>query len=206
VQGSADDIAAAIDETGRLSALVADLLQLARAEKAAEAVPVDLVGVARDRVDTWSAVADAAGVALDLTAPSGPVIAAAVPNGVEQILDNLIDNALTAAPRGTHVAVRIVPGRGEHTLVVADEGPGLSDELKVRALDRFWRLDGSRPGTGLGLPIAQALAQASGGWLTLHDGDAGGLAVTVTLPATDAPPPRGHVVQGGSSSRRVTEG
>ena len=84
--------------------------------------------------------------------------------------------------------MRIVPGRAEHTMVVADEGPGLSDELKARALDRFWRLDGSLPGSGLGLPIAQALAQASGGWLTIQDGESGGLAVTVTLPATDAPP------------------
>ena len=193
-QGSADDIAAAIDETGRLSALVGDLLQLARAERAAPPAPVDLVRLARDRVDTWSAVAEAAGVALDFAAPSGPVVVGAVPNGVEQILDNLIDNAITASPRGTHVAVSIVAGRGAHSLIITDEGPGLSDELKARALDRFWRLDSSRPGTGLGLPIAQALAQASGGWLALNDGAAGGLVVTVTLPATDARPSGEHAM------------
>ena len=197
VQGSADDIAAAIDETGRLSALVGDLLQLARAEQVAAPAPVDLVRLARDRVDTWSAVAEAAGVALDFVAPSGPVVVGAVPNGVEQILDNLIDNAITASPQGAHVAVSIVSGRGEHSLIVADEGPGLSDDLKARALDRFWRLDGSRPGTGLGLPIAQALAQASGGWLALRDGVAGGLAVTVTLPAREARRPGGHAARGG---------
>jgi signal transduction histidine kinase len=184
-QASAADVSAAIDETSRLSALVGDLLQLARAERAAAPEPVDLVQLTRDRVDTWSAVAEAAGVVLDIAAPAGPVMVGAVPNGVEQILDNLIDNAIAASPWGARVAVSVVPGRGEHSLVIADEGPGLSDDLKARALDRFWRLDGSRPGTGLGLPIAQTLARASGGRLVLDDGAAGGLVVTVTLPATD---------------------
>jgi signal transduction histidine kinase len=187
--GSADDIAAAIDETGRLSALVGDLLQLARAERAATPAPVDLVELTRDRVDTWSAVAEAAGVGLEFAGPAGPVVVGAVPDGVEQILDNLIDNAITASPRGAQVTVGIVRGRSEHSLIVADEGPGLSDELKARALDRFWRLDSSQPGTGLGLPIADALARASGGRLALGDGTTGGLVVTVTLPATHARPP-----------------
>ncbi len=186
---SAEDIAAAIDETARLSALVNDLLQLARAERAAAPVPVDLVRLARDRVDTWSAVAEAAGVGVELEAPADPVVVGAVPNGVEQILDNLIDNAITASPQGARVTVGVVRGRAEHRLSIADEGPGLSDELKARALDRFWRLDGSRPGTGLGLPIAAALALASGGRLALDDGTTGGLVVSVTLPATDARPP-----------------
>jgi len=79
--------------------------------------------------------------------------------------------------------VNVVRGRGEQQFTIADEGPGLSDDLKARALDRFWRSNRSAPGTGLGLPIAHALAKASGGSLVLGDGPAGGLAVTVTLPA-----------------------
>ena len=182
----ADDIAAAIDESGRLSELVGDLLQLARAEQADAAAPVDLVRLTRDRVDTWSAVADAADVALAFAAPNDRVIVSSVPDGVEQILDNLIDNAITVSPRGGRVKVSVAFGRGGHTLTIADEGPGLPDELKARALDRFWRRDRSRPGTGLGLPIAQELARASGGSLVLRDGPSGGLAVTVTLPAASA--------------------
>jgi signal transduction histidine kinase len=182
---SGDDLAAAADEIGRLSALVDALLRLARAEEAAPAVPVDLAAAVAERVDTWSAAADAAGVALGVVAPTGPVVARAVPSGVEQVLDNLIDNALTASPAGARVIVTVTPGRTVHRCVVADEGPGLSDELKERALERFWRLDGSRPGTGLGLPIARVLVEASGGTLALGDGDSGGLAVTVTLPAVE---------------------
>src|SRR5665647_3527700 len=111
-----------------------------------------------DRVDTWSAIADVADVALDFTSPNGPVF------------------------------VGVVRGRTDHRLTIADEGPGLSDELKARALDRFWRFDHSEPGTGLGLPIANALAKASGGSLLLHDSPSGGLAASVTLPAAGSKP------------------
>jgi len=180
----ADDLGAAIDETNRLAGLVGDLLMFARAEETAAPETVDLVQLAADRVDTWSASADAAGVTLDFASPDGPVPAQAVPGGVEQILDNLIDNAIAAAPPQTRVSVTVARGSAEHRLTIADEGPGLSDALKARALERFWRFDRSTPGSGLGLPIASALAKASGGALVLQDSPAGGLAVTVTLPAS----------------------
>jgi len=184
----AEDLTAAIDETNRLAGLVGDLLQFARAEETAVPEAVDLVRLAADRVDTWSAVADVADVALDFAAPTGRVFVSAVPGGVEQILDNLIDNAISAAPPGTHVSVTVVRGRTDHRFTIADEGPGLSDDLKARALDRFWRSDHSEPGTGLGLPIANTLARASGGSLVLRDSAAGGLAATVTLPAAGSRP------------------
>ena len=78
----------------------------------------------------------------------------------------------------------VTAGHTSHRLTVADEGPGLSDELKARALDRFWRLDDATSGSGLGLPIAQTLDDASGGSLLISDSAAGGLAVTVILPAS----------------------
>jgi signal transduction histidine kinase len=189
--GSADDaedLTAAIEETNRLAGLVGDLLQFARAEDPATPQTADLVQLATDRVDTWSAIADVADVSLDFASSHGPVLVSAVPGSVEQILDNLIDNAITAAPPGSRVSVSVVRGRTDHELTIADEGPGLSDDLKARALDRFWRSDHSAPGTGLGLPIARALAKASGGSLVLHDSPAGGLAVTVTLRAAGSRP------------------
>jgi signal transduction histidine kinase len=164
-------LGAAVEETGRLGALVADPLA------------VDVAALAAERVDTWSAVADATQVGLDLVSPPGPVFASSVPGGVEQILDNLIDNAVEASPPGSRVSVTIVSGAVKHELVVSDQGPGLSDKDKARALERFWRADRSTPGTGLGLPIAATLASASGGSLDLADSASGGLAVRVTLPA-----------------------
>lgn len=185
---SAEELTAALEETNRLSVLVADLLKLARAEQTAAPEPVDLAELARERVDTWSAIAGGVGIELDLESLDGPVMVRAVPTGVEQILDNLIDNAIGASPAGTRVSVTVTPGHGEHRITIADEGPGLTDELKARALDRFWRFDNSQPGTGLGLPIARALAEASGGSLRLQDSATGGLAIIVTLPAADPLP------------------
>jgi signal transduction histidine kinase len=183
----ADEVGAAIDETARLGTLVEDLLRFARAEESSTPVTVDISEIAAQRVDTWSAIAESEEVALDLRSPDGPVPARAVPGGVEQILDNLIDNAVAVAPQGSSITVTVARGKDRHLLTVADRGPGLSDELKHRALDRFWREDESRPGTGLGLPIAEALARASGGSLRLDDAPGGGLAVTVELPAARTP-------------------
>jgi signal transduction histidine kinase len=196
----ADDLGAAVDETARLADLVGDLLKFARAEESATPVTVDLAQLAAERVDTWAALAEAAHVTLDLASPRGTVFVAAVPGGVEQILDNLLDNAIAAAPADSHVSVTVVRGRDDHSFIVADQGPGLSDELKERAQARFWRLDHSRPGTGLGLPIADALATASGGTLRLDDAPGSGLAVTVTLPAAQRTPVQS---QGGPAAARA---
>jgi signal transduction histidine kinase len=91
-------VEAAIGETRRLADLVTDLLRLARADQAPPAERTDVAAIAADRIDTWSAVADGAEVALRLDRPDGAVWASAVPGSVEQILDNLLDNALRSAP------------------------------------------------------------------------------------------------------------
>lgn len=179
----AAQVDAAIEETTRLSALVSDLLQLARADRHDSPAPHDLAVLATERVDTWSAMADTAEIDLAMTTDRMSVVAAAVPGAVEQILDNLLDNAIGVAPIGSTIAVTVGAGTTVHRLVVTDHGPGLSDDDKERATRRFWRGDTSRPGTGLGLAIAASLARASGGTLTLGDADGGGLAVIVDLPA-----------------------
>jgi signal transduction histidine kinase len=179
----ATQIDLAIDEITRLSTLVNDLLQLARTDRRDVPLPYDLTGVTTDRVDTWSAAADNAGIRLVLHAERPHLPVTAVPGAIEQILDNVLDNAIAVAPNGTTVTIALRAGTAEHRLVITDEGPGLSDEDKPRAVRRFWRGDNQRPGSGLGLAIAEGLARASGGSLTLQDGPAGGLQVTVAFPA-----------------------
>ena len=173
----------AIDEITRLSTLVNDLLQLARTERRDRAAMQDLTTIVTDRVDTWSAAADLAGVRLDLREDAGRLTVLATPGAIEQILDNLLDNALAVAPPDTTVTVSIEAGDEHHRFAITDEGPGLGDEDKERALRRFWRGDTQRPGSGLGLAIADGLARASGGTLSLHDGPTGGLRVVVALPS-----------------------
>jgi signal transduction histidine kinase len=172
----------AIDETTRLADLVGDLLQLAGAEKPQPAVTTKLSELTRDRVDTWSAMADQADVTLRLQLPADDVFASAVPGSIEQILDNLLDNAIKAAPTDSTIDVRIRRGDTFHELSIADQGPGLDPDSRRSAPERFWRADPAGPGTGLGLAIVGTLVAASGGMIELRDNAPTGLVAVVELP------------------------
>ena len=180
-----EDIDGALTEVRRLTALVESLLVLTRAEDApAPSVVVPLAPLVDERLEAWSAVAAERGVRFD--ADVGPLAVRSEPGRLEQVLDNLLSNALDAAPRGSAVRVgaRAV---GEWVRVqVADAGPGMPVEQRARAFDRFWRAPNvrrDRSGFGLGLPIVRRLVVADGGEVTLADAPGGGLAVTVSLPA-----------------------
>lgn len=194
----AAELDAAIAEIDRLTELVQSLLVLARAEQAPAPTDQDLASLVRDRVDTWSAVADADAIALRAKGAAQACVVRAVPGGLEQVLDNLIDNAVAAIvtdrdrvgtePLGHDDAVVVAirsdtsPGAGETSVIleVSDSGPGLDDAAKTAALTRFWR-GGAGPGTGLGLAIVDQIARASGGSVELADSPAGGLTVRVLL-------------------------
>lgn len=177
----------AVEETDRLAGLVSELLSLARADEPHEPVEVELGTLVSDRVDTWSAVAGGAGVELVLVDAGedgrrkGSTRVWAAPGAVEQILDNLLDNAIEASPSGASVDVRVALDGERVRVEVVDHGPGLGDEEKDLAVHRFWRGDQRRPGTGLGLAIVDALATASGGTFALRDTPGGGLTASVEL-------------------------
>lgn len=185
-EDQAGELDSIMDESSRLALLVADLLQLARADEQATGAEVDLRQLVAERTDMWSALAEERGMVIELAAPDGAVPARAVAGAVEQVLDNLLDNAVNASPAHGTVRVEVAPGPLVHTVTVSDSGPGLSDDDKVRALHRFWRGDTSTPGTGLGLAIASALVAASGGSITLTDSPDHGLRVVVSLAAVKA--------------------
>ncbi|MGB8858325.1 MAG: histidine kinase dimerization/phospho-acceptor domain-containing protein, partial [Ilumatobacteraceae bacterium] len=138
-EAESTEVEAAIDEIVRLSSLVADLLQLARADRQAPAVAHDLAALAAERVEMWGALAETYDVSLSLDGADEVVMVSAVPGAVEQVLDNVLDNALAVSPAGSEIAISITRGVGEHRLIVADHGPGLSDPDKEHALRRFWR-------------------------------------------------------------------
>jgi signal transduction histidine kinase len=181
---------AAVDETERLARLVDSLLVLARADAGAAApVAVDVAGVVAGRLDTWGSVAERRGLRLD----PGPIADAevlAVPGALEQILDNLLANAIAASPPAATVRLDAAAGPpGQVEVSITDEGPGLSPEQQDRAFDRFWRAPGTTgSGFGLGLAIARRLAEASGGTVELRPAPGGrGLQARVLLPAVAAP-------------------
>lgn len=181
---AAEPIEEALNETERLRRMIEGLLMLSRAEGAAVVVDtVDIAEIARERADYWRPLADERGVSIDVQAPSS-LDALAVAGGAEQIIDNLVDNALEVSPSGSTVRVVAEPVDGAIVLHVIDQGPGLTEEQRARAFERFWRADGAPlGGSGLGLAIVQQLAVAGGGTASLHDAPEHGLDARVRFRA-----------------------
>lgn len=178
---TAAELAAAQVEIARLSRLVDGLLAVARAEQTTpRPVAVPVAEVVEERVAAWAPVAEERGVRL--TAAAGPAPAAALGGGhLEQVLDNLVANALDAVDDGGRVTVarRVVAGRSAEVRVV-DDGPGMEAEAKEVAFHRFGNPEAR--GSGLGLAIVHRLVTVNGGTVRLEDTPGGGLTVVLELP------------------------
>ncbi|MET7905215.1 HAMP domain-containing sensor histidine kinase [Streptomyces sp. NPDC005355] len=179
VQPSLDE---AVAEVERLSRMVQGLLALARLENSGTTPEaVDLDAVVADRAATWTAFAAESYVDITVTGPRlGSVLA--VPGGLEQIVDNLLSNALRVSPPGTSITLARAHGPDGPELHVIDQGPGMTEAERNRAFDRFWRAsDADHDGTGLGLPIVQRLTRAGGGDVTLRPAPERGLDAVIRL-------------------------
>jgi signal transduction histidine kinase len=176
-----DDVAAMIDETNRLARLVDGLLAVARAEATAPApASVDLAALAAARVDAWRPVAAERGLELHLVAAHA--VGWATPGHPEQVLDNLLDNAIEAASNGGQIAVCVSSDARSAKLSVADDGPGMTADQRAHALNRFVTDRGTRGSAGLGLAIVNRLVSADHGELAFDETPGGGLTVTVIYP------------------------
>jgi signal transduction histidine kinase len=181
------DLDAALREVHRLSRLVDGLLALARADGSGvvDRQPVDVVTVAHERTVAWSPLADERGVHLDVDAPlKNTIVVSAVVGSLEQVLDNLIANAIDVSLPGGTVTIAVEPNAEAVQVRVSDDGPGMSAEEQAHAFDRFWhgRSKGRNGGTGLGLAIVRQLTLASGGTVELRDREGGGLVVLLEFP------------------------
>ena len=115
------------------------------------------------------------------------LLARAVPNWLEQILDNYLDNALNAAPDNSTITIEATQSLRQVGIVVTDEGLGIPPEHLERAFDRFWRApNAAHEGSGIGLAVVQHLAKLSGGQANLRNRlDRSGLVASVSFPAWD---------------------
>jgi len=177
----ADELAGAHDEVARLSRMVDGLLAVARAENVTAApVAVQVEAVIRDRAAAWKPAADEHLV--ELSAPAAEPLTARMRDGhLEQILDNLLANAIEAVPAGGHITLTAMQAGNRVRVVLADDGPGMSAQQQQAAFRRF--VSATPGGTGLGLAIVHRLITADGGTAELTDTPGGGLTVTLTIPA-----------------------
>jgi signal transduction histidine kinase len=158
-------------ESERMSALVDDLLLLARLDAGRPLArrTVDLTRVVLDA--TGDARAAGPGHHWTLELAEEPVTVLGDEHRLQQVIGNLLANARTHTPAGTRVTVRLAVADGDAELTVADDGPGVPDTLQGEVFERFARADPGRSraggGTGLGLAIVRAVVAAHGGTITL---------------------------------------
>lgn len=183
---AAADLAAAQEEISRLSRLVDGLLAVARAESVSEqVVSINLVPAVAERAAAWQPVASGHGVKLLTQIEDGAGASSRVALGIghlEQILDNLLANAIDALPEGGTVTVSVSGSAAGAVLTVADDGPGMPADARSRAFLRFF--SGRKSGTGLGLAIVHRIVTSNGGTARLAETPGGGLTVTLEFPGT----------------------
>jgi signal transduction histidine kinase len=191
--GTPEEMAKGLDgiifQVDRLTGLLNLLLDFSRIEAGRlemEHEPTDLVGIAQTVIaDVQAATAGAPIHRLVLTAPSS-VDVTCDPRRLEQVLQNLVANAVKYSPEGGTVEVRIESNDGTVTVRVRDEGLGLAPEELPLLFDRFYRASGGRSlaGNGLGLYICRAIVAAHGGRIWAESAGPGqGSTFSFTLPA-----------------------
>lgn len=176
------------EQTERLQTLIVELLSLARMEAqeaATELEPVDALTIIGDSVDAHQAVADANRIRLEFLSEMPPTPVLANPEGVQTIIDNLLDNAINYTPEGGSVTVCSVADGEWLCIDVADTGVGIAKEHQARVFERFFRIDKARSrelgGTGLGLSIVKHLCQTYGGSVSVASQIGQGSTFTVRL-------------------------
>jgi two-component system sensor histidine kinase MprB len=167
------DIVAELDE---LTALVSDIVELARGTKpAALADDVRLDEIVRDVAARARARSN--GVAIEVA--TEPTVVRGEPGRIQRAVSNLVDNALKWSPDGATVEIDVADGG----LSVRDHGPGFAETDLPHVFERFYRADDARslPGSGLGLAIVRQAAEAHGGEARASNAQGGGAQVHVTF-------------------------
>jgi two-component system, OmpR family, sensor histidine kinase BaeS len=184
-----DHIEATLAETRLLARLVDDLRTLSLAEAGQlplERRPVDVPELLADVQTSFSGQAQAAGVELqvEIAGDARRLTLSGDAARLDQVLGNLVVNAMRHTPAGGTILLRAEPGRNGLRLIVRDSGEGIPPADLPYIFDRFWRGDRSRShadgaGGGLGLAIARQLVQAHGGRIEVESEPGRGTTVTV---------------------------
>ena len=169
----------------QISRIIDDLLdatRIVRGQVPLQIEPHDLCAIARRSLETVAAAAAARDIRLSSAIPAHPVIAATDESRIEQVLVNLLSNALKYTPRGGAVEVALGTPEAAAVVRVRDTGEGIPADRLPRIFDLFVRGERSQ-GLGIGLAVARALIEAHGGSITAKSAGAGmGSEFIVRLP------------------------
>jgi two-component system phosphate regulon sensor histidine kinase PhoR len=178
----------------RLTMIVSDLLSLARIESTAfhrDDAPADLREVVRESIAYRADQVTAKALRLQLDLPASPVPMDGEREGLRQIVDNLLDNAISYTPADGRLSVGVTVDGYDAVLRIADTGIGIPEEAIDRVFERFYRVDKGRSrelgGTGLGLSIVRNIVQRLQGTVSVESTEGVGTEFTVTLPRADEP-------------------
>lgn len=185
-----DHVGPALEEAYLLERLVEDLRLLTLAEShqlTFEKHELDLIEIARRSINMFQAEADEKKINLRLVTPLDNALIVADPMRTEQVIGNLLSNALRYVPEGGKVWAEITKKENEMEVSINDNGPGVPEADLPFIFNRFWRGEKSRArqsgGAGLGLAITKLLVEGQGGQITAQNRPAGGMQVTVSFPA-----------------------
>ncbi|HVL81472.1 MAG TPA: ATP-binding protein [Actinomycetota bacterium] len=182
-----ESLEAIVKQSERLLVLIERLLDAARSQARATLAPtmMDIVPVV-ERIAAAYTNAHGLRVVIERSSETLPVFAD--PDAVEQVLANLLENAVKHAPQGTTVCVRMRSAGDTVQLVVADDGPGIAPEVRDRLFEPYRQGEGGSGGVGLGLFIVSSLVTAMGGTIDVRSDAGGGATFTITLRAEAGEP------------------
>lgn len=183
---AADFLGTIVKETERLTRISEDLLILSQAESGTpEKKPLDLAALIRTVIGRFLPQAEKAGLSLSCDVPE-ELRACANADQIEQVIVNLVDNAIKYTPAGGSVHVTAEKEAGGVSVHVADTGIGIMSEDLSRIFERFYRVDKARSrqsgGTGLGLSIVKHIVESHGGYVKVESELNRGSTFTFHLP------------------------
>ena len=170
----------------RANRLIQDLLDVARIQAGGlvvDPVPVDVVALLNEAVESATPLASAAQLTVVCDPPAGSMAIASDRERVLQVFANLTGNAIKFTPKGGQIRIAARPETNEVRFTVADSGPGIPPEHLEHVFDRYWQAKSTaKLGAGLGLSIAKGIVEAHGGriWVESHPGS--GAQFNFTLP------------------------
>jgi two-component system, OmpR family, sensor histidine kinase MprB len=190
-----------VAQTGELTRLVGDLVELARGDGQQEPfTAVDLGDVARRAVE----VVRRSYPSVAFRVEGGPSLIRGAPERVSRAVSNLIDNAAKWSPSGAEVEIAI----GDGAVMVRDHGPGIEAADLPHVFERFYRSPRARtlPGSGLGLAIVKQVADSHGGTVTAANAHGAGAVFELRLPPVDDEMLEVHSGRSRTSQSRLTDG